>query len=279
MKKINLLPNIITAMGLAFGLFVIFRITVTDVERENFYHILLITAGLLLLSALCDVLDGAAARLLKSESEFGSMFDSLSDAVCFGVAPSVILLKSLSLDPGTELIFVFTIGTLVFSSCGVLRLVRFKVAKDDVKGDPASLYEYNRTFTGLPIPAAALAAVSANLFLLSPEFTVFFSISEELRATILIAIMILLGYLMISPWKFPSVKTIQFKVKSIHLVFMAVMISVLLLYGILHRFALAFFCFSWAYLLTALVLSTIRLIAGKKSKTLKDFEPEPDEID
>src|SRR4028118_779907 len=47
------------------------------------------------LAALCDALDGAAARLLKVQSPIGADLDSLADAVSFGVAPSMMLYKML----------------------------------------------------------------------------------------------------------------------------------------------------------------------------------------
>ena len=36
---------------------------------------------------------------------------------------------------------------------------------------------------------------------------------------------------------------------------------------------------AWTYIAAALTFSTIRFIAGKKSKTLEDFEPEPDDFE
>jgi len=272
MKKINLLPNIITALGLAFGLFVIFKITVTDIDREDLFHVMVVCSGFLMISGIADFLDGAVARLVKGESEFGRMFDSLSDSIAFGVAPSVMLLKSLPLEPGSELLFIVISGALIFSICGVLRLVRFSVSSDQ-----SELELYHKNFTGLPIPAAAAAAVSSNLFLLSVEFQNLFIMSDELRAVVMAVVMVFLGYLMVSRWKFPSLKVLQLRVLSFHLVFIAVVSSVVILYGIMNHVALIFFAISWLYLLVACILSFIRLLAGKKSKTLKDFEPEPDE--
>ncbi len=270
MRKVNLIPNIITAVGLAFGLFVIFRIVVADVLREDFFHVMVICSGFLMFSALADFFDGAIARLISAESDFGSVFDSLCDAVTFGVAPSVMLLRSLRLDPGSELLFFVMAGTLIFSTCGVLRLVRFNVSK------PAREDVYNKNFTGMPIPAAALAAVSINLFFISPKFASWYLMGDKMRGGIMVVIMVLLGYLMVSRWKFPSLKSLRFRVKSINLAFIAVIFSIIALYGIMHHFALIFLLLCWSYPLTALVLSAIRLSAGRKSRTLEDFEPEPD---
>ena len=118
MKKVYLLPNVITAFGLSCGLFVIFKMSMTEVGAAD-YQVLTATAGILLLAAFADLLDGAVARAMKAESDFGSLFDSLADAISFGVAPSVIVLKSLSVSPGTELSFFLTTAAMIFSVCGV----------------------------------------------------------------------------------------------------------------------------------------------------------------
>src|ERR1700722_5210603 len=114
MKRVHLLPNVITAFGLSCGLFVIFKMNMTEVGAAN-YQVLAATTGILLLAALADLLDGAVARAMKAESEFGGLFDSLADAISFGVAPSIIVLKSLSISPGTELSFFLTTAAMVFS--------------------------------------------------------------------------------------------------------------------------------------------------------------------
>jgi len=83
-----------------------------------------------------------------------------------------------------------------------------------------------------------------------------------------------LGYFMVSRWKFPSLKTLHFQVPSFQLVFITVVLSVLVLFGTLYHFPFVFVAIPWIYLIVAILLSLIRLIAGKKSKTLEDFEPE-----
>ena len=277
MKKVYLLPNVITAFGLSCGLFVIFKMTMTPVGEANL-SILTATAGFLLLAAFADLLDGAVARAMKAESDFGGLFDSLADAITFGVGPSVIVLKSLSVPQG-QLSFFITTSAMVYTVCGVLRLVRFNVMNNKAKGDPAMTDANKKNFTGLPIPAAAAAVVSGNLFLVSDEFNAVFSLSEMTRFWILFGIMIILGYLMISRWKFPSLKKLHVRVASFRVVFITVIIAALIFYGILHHFPVVFFIISWLYLVIALVLSLIRKITGRNSKTLEDFEPDPEELD
>ena len=276
-KKIHFLPNVITAFGLSCGLFAIFKMALIEAGDVT-AQVLTAVAGIMLLAALADLLHGAVARAMKAESEFGGLFDSLADGITFGVGPAVIVLKSLSLRPGTLELFLLMTATMVYSVCGVLRLVRYNVMSHRVKGDKELEDANNRNFTGLPIPAAAAAAISLNLFLVSDEFRTFFTISDATRAWILIVAMFVLGYFMVSRWKFLSLKGLQIRVASFQLVFVTAVLAIFTFLGLLHHFALVFFIFAWAYVTVAWILSIIRVIAGRKSKTLEDFEPDEEDI-
>jgi CDP-diacylglycerol--serine O-phosphatidyltransferase len=278
LKKIALLPNVVTAFGLSCGLFVIFKMNMIGVGEVN-AQILTAVTGILLLAAFADLLDGAIARAMKAESDFGGIFDSLADAISFGVAPSVIILKSLSVVPGTQLSFLVTTAAVIFSLCGVLRLARFNVTALEAKSNVDLAKAQKKHFTGLPIPAAAASAVSLNLFLFSDNFQSLMALSVMAKAWILSLALILLGYCMISRWKFPSIKTLEIRVASFRVVFLTVVAAVLIFYGILHYFALVFMVISWSYVVIAWTLAIIRMVAGRKSKTLEEFEPEPDELE
>src|SRR5579871_5742923 len=167
MRRIYLIPNMITAFALACGLFVIFKINMVESGTE-IYHVLNHAVLLLLVAAFADLLDGAVARAMRAESDFGFNFDSLADVVSFGVAPSVLLLKALSLQPGTGLSFYAMLGCMLYSICGVLRLVRYNVKATEIKTHQDVLAKDKKHFTGLPIPAAAISAVSLNLLFCSP---------------------------------------------------------------------------------------------------------------
>ncbi|MBN4067233.1 CDP-alcohol phosphatidyltransferase family protein [Simkania negevensis] len=275
MKKISLLPNAITTFALACGLFVILRVNVS-VQGCSYYDVLHSSAILLLIAALADTLDGAVARLVRAESEFGFNFDSLADTVNFGVAPSVLMLKSLVLAPDSFLFFFAMASAMLYSICGVLRLVRFNVKSKQVDRDTMLTFAQKKNFTGLPIPAAAAAVVSVNLFSFSDDCAKIVSINDAVRSSVLAVIMVVIAYFMVSRWKFPSLKTLQFRIPSFPLVVAIVLVALLLLYGILYHFALVFFGISWLYLVIGWILSIIRLVVGKKSKTLIDFEPEPE---
>ena len=78
----RMIPNILTLLALAAGLTSI-RFAI---QEQWEYSVLAI-----LVAAVFDALDGRIARLLKGTSKFGAELDSLSDFVCFGVAPAMIL--------------------------------------------------------------------------------------------------------------------------------------------------------------------------------------------
>lgn len=278
MKRVYLVPNIITAFALACGLFVIFKINMLEPGTGD-YEVMQTSAFLLMVAALADFADGALARAIHAESEFGFVFDSLADAISFGVAPSVLMLKSLSLEQGTVLSFLAATGAMVFSLCGVLRLVRFNVKTAEAKGNAEMQAAQKKHFTGLPIPAAAAAAVSANLFFLSPIVRQWIDLSNQNRAIVLTCVMVVVGYLMVCRLKFPSMKVLHFRIPSFHLAFLTVVTAIFVLYGILYFFALVLALAAWGYIVLALILSLIRLVAGKKSKTLEEFEPEPDDFE
>lgn len=241
------------------------------------YQVLQTSAFLLLLAALADWIDGTIARVMHAESEFGFLFDSLADTVSFGVAPAVLMLKSLSLEQGTTLSVCAVIGAMLYSICGILRLVRFNVKETEEKESHSLSTQRKKHFTGLPIPAAALAAVAVNLLFSDPRLDLLYSSSEMAKTITLTSAMIILGYFMVSRLKFPSAKALHFRVPSFHLVFITVIVALFLLYGILYFFPITLIITTWSYIIIGWTLALIRLIAGKKSKTLQEYEPDEEE--
>ena len=77
-----LVPNAVTVLGMCAGLTAI---------RFAFAQRWELAVGLIILAGIIDGLDGRIARVLKASSEFGAQLDSLSDFLCFGVAPAVVL--------------------------------------------------------------------------------------------------------------------------------------------------------------------------------------------
>ncbi|MGF1622759.1 MAG: CDP-diacylglycerol--serine O-phosphatidyltransferase [Rhodomicrobiaceae bacterium] len=134
-----LIPNMVTLLGLCVGLTSI-RMAI---EGRFEYALIAIAAA-----AVLDGLDGRMARLLKASSRFGAELDSLSDFVCFGVAPAVVLFLWGFQDARS----LGWIIVLVFVVAAALRLARFNVALDD----PAKPIWENSFFVGVPVPAGAI---------------------------------------------------------------------------------------------------------------------------
>ncbi len=143
----RLVPNILTMLGLCAGLTAI-RVAL-DAQWEK-------AAVLIVVAGAIDGLDGRLARLLKSTSRFGAEFDSLSDFLCFGVAPALILYMW-TLHDARGLGFA---PCLLFAVCSALRLARFNASIVDapslpLTGPPPKPAYAQNFFTGVPAPAGA----------------------------------------------------------------------------------------------------------------------------
>ena len=79
---IRLIPNIFTTIGMCIGL------TGIRFALESDWRSAVVCV---LVAAFFDLIDGLTARMLKATSKIGAELDSLSDAVSFGVTPTVIL--------------------------------------------------------------------------------------------------------------------------------------------------------------------------------------------
>ena len=149
MREYLTLANALTSSSLVAGFF-----SVLLIFRGDYF----LTAGLIALAAVFDVLDGAAARRTAHGNEaFGTNLDSLADLVSFGAAPAFALYWStLHTLPVAGLV-----ACLLFFLCGAWRLARFSTCKNP-------LY-----FVGCPIPGAGvlialIAAVGAPPFFALP---------------------------------------------------------------------------------------------------------------
>ncbi|MDR3531655.1 MAG: phosphatidylcholine/phosphatidylserine synthase [Rhodopila sp.] len=134
----RIIPNLMTMLGLCAGL------TSMRFGLEGRFGA---AAVAITVAAAIDGLDGRLARLLKATSRFGAEFDSLSDFLCFGVAPSFVMYLW-SLKRGGAYGYA---PCVVFAVCMALRLARFNASLD---GAPRPAYAYN-FFTGVPAPAGA----------------------------------------------------------------------------------------------------------------------------
>lgn len=140
------LPNIFTALNMACG----FASVIFSIQGRFFEG-----AMVLLLGAIFDSVDGRVARLTGTQSSFGEQFDSISDVVSFGVAPSFLMYQKYLVNFGR----IGAVVAFIFLLCGALRLARFNANIDKISSD---------YFQGLPIPSAAAALI--GYILLADKF-------------------------------------------------------------------------------------------------------------
>ncbi len=138
----RLFPNMVTIAALCSGLMGI-RYGLTEQWQ--------VAVEFLIAAAILDGMDGRIARLLKSTSTFGAQLDSLSDFVCFGVAPPLVMyLWDLRYIKGFGWAIV-----LFFAVCCALRLARFNTSLGEEPQQPWK----KMFFTGVPSPAGAMLCV------------------------------------------------------------------------------------------------------------------------
>jgi CDP-diacylglycerol--serine O-phosphatidyltransferase len=137
-RGIYLLPNLFTTAALFAGFYAI-----VHSMRGQF-----ISAPIAIFVAmLLDFLDGRVARLTHTQTAFGAEYDSLSDLVAFGLAPSLVIYT-------WSLVSLGKLGWLVafiYAAATALRLARFN----------SRMQNQDKTFFyGLPSPpgAAVIAA-------------------------------------------------------------------------------------------------------------------------
>ena len=139
----RLIPNVLTLAALCSGLTAI---------RFGLQGQMKLAVIAIIVAAIFDALDGRVARRLGVTSRFGAELDSLSDFLCFGVSPALVLYLVSLKDAGA----LGWVVTLMFPMCSALRLARFNTALDADTPPPAWTSAY---FTGVPAPAGALLAL------------------------------------------------------------------------------------------------------------------------
>lgn len=177
-KGIYLLPNLFTVGALFVGFYAI-----VAASKGHFVD----AAIAIFVAILLDGLDGRIARLLNAVSDFGAQFDSLSDMLCFGVTPALVLYSwSLSAlgRPGWLIAF-------IYSTCTALRLARFNTQIGVAD---------KRYFQGLPTPVPA--GLVASLIWVCAEN----HISGQSIAPFVGLIALLLSFLKVSTIRYYSFK-------------------------------------------------------------------------
>ena len=160
-------------------------------------------------AVVLDGLDGRIARMTNTTSDFGREMDSLADVVSFGMAPAVLAfswgVQFLGPGMGDKIRSqIFNAGyfiSFLFLLCGAARLARFNVQKNPIPKNPGR--PDRKYFVGLPIPAAA-AMVAAVVWAFGAEPLAWWPAS-----VVWLGLLLLLGFLMVSTWRYYSFKGIN----------------------------------------------------------------------
>ena len=132
-RGIYLLPNLFTTAALFAGFYAI-----VQAMNVNFDY----AAIAIFVAMVLDGLDGRVARMTHTQSAFGAEYDSLSDMVCFGAAPALVMYEWVLRDLGK----LGWIAAFVYVAGAALRLARFNTLLEVAD---------KRWFMGLPSPSAA----------------------------------------------------------------------------------------------------------------------------
>jgi CDP-diacylglycerol--serine O-phosphatidyltransferase len=194
MKKIYILPNLVTTANLVCGILSMIHSLQGDHFRAAWY---------IVIGAVCDSLDGRIARFARATSAFGVQYDSLSDLTSFGIAPAILLYSFAAQNAslGMSAAVLYAIGA-------ALRLARFNVSVEEK--DPTKLAKIRKGyFQGLPSPASAGLIVTTVL--VQDKFSWF---PVDSLPLLMSALGILFGLLMVSHVPFPSFKEVNWRSKG-----------------------------------------------------------------
>ena len=143
----------------------------------------------LLISGLCDGLDGTVAKTMKrtdEEKRFGIQIDSLCDVICFGVFPALFLYALGVHSPLAMAVMAF------YVLCGVIRLAYFNVTEETRQKTTEGV---RKEYLGVPISTAALTTPFAFVF--RPLFGEAFPIAYAVW-------LLIVGFCFIAPFTFRS---------------------------------------------------------------------------
>lgn len=231
-RGIYLLPNLFTTAALFSGFYAVLAAMGGQFEQA---------AMAIFVAMVLDGLDGRVARMTNTQTAFGAEYDSLSDMVAFGLAPSLVMytwaLNSLG-KLGWLAAFVYTAGA-------ALRLARFNTQVGTAD---------KRYFQGLPSPAAA--AIIAGCVWFAVEYGI-----EGADVSYLAGIITLFtGLLMVSNVRYNSFKDIDFRGK---IPFMTVVVMMLVLAVLISQPPTVLFALFLVYAVSGPVL-TLRHLQQKR---------------
>jgi len=207
-KGMYILPSLFTTANIAAGFYAILQATHASLAEP--WH-MDFAAKAIGFAVLFDGLDGRIARMTHTASDFGKELDSLADVVAFGVAPAVLawmwgfhlLPASLPPDLRTKITELGSIACFAFLMAGASRLARFNITTNPQPSNPGR--PGKKYFVGMPIPAGAgvIAAVV--------HFTAGAPLTSWWMALTWLLLIVVVGYLMVSTWRFYSFKDIDFR--------------------------------------------------------------------
>ena len=235
-RGIYLLPNLFTTAALFAGFYAVLAAMNNQFEKA---------AIAIFLAMILDGLDGRVARMTHTQTAFGAEYDSLSDMVAFGLAPSLVIyewgLATLG-RLGWLAAFIYTAGA-------ALRLARFnsQLATAD-----------KRFFTGLPSPSAA-AIVAAFVWVAVDN-----GLSSADFAWPAMILTALVGLAMVSNLRYHSFKEIDLKGK---VPFVAIVVVMLAFAVIVSEPPLVLFALFFIYTLSGPFLGLKRLVDKRRRRT------------
>jgi len=182
-RGIFLLPNLLTTAALFAGFYAI-----VQAMRGRFDY----AAIGIFVALVLDGLDGRVARLTKTQSAFGAEYDSLSDMVCFGAAPALVVYEWALLGMGN---FGWA-AAFLYCAAAALRLARFNTMLEVAD---------RRYFQGLPSPSAA-ALVAGFVWTMDD-----YAIDPDSVRWWALAVTVVAGLSMVSTIRYYSFKTINLR--------------------------------------------------------------------
>lgn len=228
-----------------------------------------VAAQAIIAAVVLDGLDGRIARMTNTTSAFGREMDSLADVISFGLAPAVLAfawgvqfvepligerIRGQLFNAGYFIAFLFLL-------CGACRLARFNVQVNPIPKNPGR--PDRKYFVGLPIPAGA-AQVAAVVLACDSQPLAWWPLSVAW-----LALLGLLGFLMVSTWRYYSFKGISFSKAYSPLIIILVGAFI---YGVANYAQLMLLSLATAYVASGILIR----IGGILRRRLKPQPPVPE---
>jgi len=250
-KGMYILPSIFTAANIGAGYFAITQtLQSTPGDSQHFD----LAAKAIGIAIVADGIDGRIARMTSTTSDFGREFDSLADAITFGVAPAILawawgfrMIQDFA-NPALNARFIQLglIATFIFLVAGASRLARFNIQSNPQPSNPGR--PGRKYFVGMPIPAGA-GVIAATIHLFGGE-----PIRVWWATPVWFALLMVVGFLMVSTWRFYSFKDLNLRNRHPFqvIIFLAGFLALILLFS---RYVL--FVMAMTYMLSGIMMRVL----------------------